>query len=167
MPNWCENNLRIHGDAEDMKPFIMKLSNSEDPTPLLSFDSLLPMPAHEKDNWYDWRIDNWGTKWDITEDDKGVYPTDETEEYLEYTFSTAWSPPVEFIETISRDFPGLTFQLTYAESGVCFAGSLEVTDSAITNQEEVTTMEEVNAIAEDFFGVTYYDEADMEEEEVQ
>ena len=46
--------------------------------------------------WYDWRLQNWGTKWDachvqITRDDK---------DYLEICFDTAWSPATPVIEKI-------------------------------------------------------------------
>lgn len=67
-------------------------------------------------NWYDWNIKNWGTKWGAC--DSRV----ERSENAIY-FDTAWSPPIEFVESISPDFPDCEFQLHYAEMGLGFLGT--------------------------------------------
>ena len=41
------------------------------------------------DRWYDWRLQNWDTKWDAYD----VVVTDDDPECLEIEFNTAWSPP--------------------------------------------------------------------------
>ena len=41
------------------------------------------------DRWYHWCINNWGTKWELSELD---IEYDDSEQ-LNLTFSTAWSPP--------------------------------------------------------------------------
>lgn len=165
MPNWCENELRISGDEEAMKAVHAALNTTTDETPRLSFQALLPIPEHEKDNWYEWSMQNWGTKWDIAEDGKGILPLDESQAYLEYNFSTAWSPPIELLKNITDKFPGVTFQVAYAEPGVCFAGLYQILDGKVLTDEQHTTMADVNAFGEDFFGSTYYDEDELEEEE--
>ena len=50
------------------------------------------------DNWYDWRIANWGTKWnsydcelDESQVDLGI---------LDYRFDTAWAPPEAIYRTL-------------------------------------------------------------------
>ena len=50
-----------------------------------NFDNLIKS-ATKKD--VDWRIQNWGTKWNTYDDELC-----ETEDTLEYRFSTAWAPP--------------------------------------------------------------------------
>lgn len=70
-------------------------------------------------NWYDWNVRNWGTKWDVAVHDDEKYPdthmTDEGDEYISYSFNTAWSPPTEAIEKLVAQYPNLTINLTYQE----------------------------------------------------
>lgn len=63
------------------------------------------------DNWYDWCMENWGTKWDV----QATLIMDEPGE-LRYTFASAWDPPLTWLATVSRIFPVLKFEIiTYLE----------------------------------------------------
>jgi len=58
------------------------------------------------DNWYDWRIQNWGVKWDcsdviLNEGTFGQYHE------LEYNFDTPWGPPQEIHTVLVDEFPNL------------------------------------------------------------
>ena len=44
------------------------------------------------------------------------------EDCVEYSFDSAWSPPHNFIEKVSKDFPLLRFRLKYEEPGMCYMG---------------------------------------------
>jgi hypothetical protein len=70
-------------------------------------------------NWYDWNVRNWGTKWDVAVRDNEEYPetelTDESETLLIYRFNTAWSPPTEAITKLSLQYPDLDFELSFEE----------------------------------------------------
>lgn len=77
-------------------------------------------------NWWDWALDNWGTKWgdyDHAENfEDGVQLGDEN--YFSVSFTTAWCPFIEnFWTKVSAMFPGLEFLIVYDEPGMCFAGS--------------------------------------------
>jgi hypothetical protein len=72
-------------------------------------------------NWYEWCIKNWGTKWDV--EGAGGRNGDD---HASYTFDSAWGPPREAFIEISKNFPGLTFDLEYYEPGMCFCGRLEI-----------------------------------------
>ena len=72
------------------------------------------------DNWYDWSIMHWGTKWDACEPNICHNDID----YFAVSFETAWSPPVEWIQNILKDFPDLCFTLEYEEPGMCYGGKL-------------------------------------------
>jgi hypothetical protein len=64
------------------------------------------------DNWWDWCVQNWGTKWEpdcISADDGYI------------SFSTAWSPPIGIVKQLSK-LTGRDFRLTYIEEGVDFCG---------------------------------------------
>lgn len=88
-------------------------------SPNRSADAALLRKKYTYDNWYDWSISNWGTKW-------GCYDTTVTEPvggHMDYTFSTAWSPFSDnVLEAMMRKFPELEFRLAYAEQGCAFAG---------------------------------------------
>lgn len=71
------------------------------------------------DNWYDWNVRNWGTKWDVAVRDGEDYPEtelmEEDETSLAYRFNTAWSPPLPAIEALSAQYPDVEFTLSYEE----------------------------------------------------
>jgi len=69
-------------------------------------------------NWYDWQVNNWGTKWDV---DANVDENVEDGEAV-ITFDSAWSPPTAFMDSLAQMFSSLRFVLDYAEPGVCFGG---------------------------------------------
>ena len=55
-------------------------------------------------SWYDWRIENWGTKWNALE-------TEIEEEYI--YFATAWSTPFKIFIEMSKKNPKTYFQVKY------------------------------------------------------
>ena len=78
----------------------------------------------ENDDWYTWRVRNWGTKWDITAKIEKLGPQLKNgKRELVYTFDSAWSPPCAAFERISEDWPLLKFRLTYREEGMGVKGS--------------------------------------------
>ena len=72
------------------------------------------------DRWYDWRVQNWDTKWDAYD----VVVTDDDPECLEIEFNTAWSPPEAICNQIREDFPDLAISWFYDEPGCEIAGYL-------------------------------------------
>jgi hypothetical protein len=145
MPNWCYNRLSISGNKTELKLFreLAKGGGTE-----LSLAKLYPEPDYSKikvkptfpsitkevrkgEEWWDWRVQNWGTKWDI----EAVLDSAD-ESYLEYSFDSAWSPPIQWLQKIVKDFPKLLFTLKYEEEGMGFMGKAvgangEVVDRAI------------------------------------
>jgi len=139
MPNWCENRVEIYGEPEEITA-IKELVTSNDSD--FDFNKILPMPKaledttkgsnhvpseelKEKygfDNWYDWRIHNWGTKWDAASDD--IYSENESDDYLLYTFETAWAPPEGILHELRSKFPDVSVTWFFDEPGVQIAGYL-------------------------------------------
>lgn len=80
------------------------------------------------ENWYDWNVRNWGTKWDVAVSDKEQYPeTELIEEWsdrLIYSFNTAWDTPLSAIKNLSEQYPNLEFNLSYEEE-TGWGGELE------------------------------------------
>ena len=72
------------------------------------------------EDWYSWRVANWGTKWDCDT----FYVNEHDGDCLEVNYSTAWSPNEGFIKFASQVYPSLKFRLAYEEGGMGFAGVL-------------------------------------------
>ena len=71
-------------------------------------------------DWYNWRLANWGTKWDFGYDtDRGLKPT-RVDNEVTVRFDTAWSPPIGLYECLNA--LGYSVQAYYFEPGMCFAG---------------------------------------------
>ena len=73
------------------------------------------------DRWYNWRVQNWGTKWDCytLEIDDSDLPHG-----FEVTFETAWSPPEEVCSAIREQYPNVSISWFYDEPGCEIAGYL-------------------------------------------
>ena len=69
-------------------------------------------------DWYTWRLQNWGCKWDIGE--CYVFTNDENE--FRVSFDSPWSPPLTFFKNIGPKFPELEFSVLFEEPGMDFAG---------------------------------------------
>ena len=85
-------------------------------------DFSLPMEEQlqfKGENWYDFNVRNWGTKWDVAVSWNDEYPEtelmEEDETSLAYRFNTAWSPPLPAIETLSTQYPKCVMVLSYEE----------------------------------------------------
>ena len=73
------------------------------------------------DRWYDWRVQNWDTKWDAY--DVEQHDFDDPDQY-EVTFNTAWSPPDAICNQIREDYPDVEVSWFYDEPGCEIAGYL-------------------------------------------
>ena len=72
------------------------------------------------DRWYDWRLQNWDTKWDAYD----VVVIDDDPDQLEVEFNTAWSPPEAVCSALREQYPDLSVSWFYDEPGMEFAGYL-------------------------------------------
>ena len=82
-------------------------------------------------DWYEWSLDNWGTKWDLSE----VWIHNHTRSVV-YGFNTALAPPIKGILAISRQYPKLRFALKYWECGMGYQGRMEMQNGEILGQWE-------------------------------
>lgn len=94
------------------------------------------------DNWYDWNVRNWGTKWDVAISNEDKYPDTNMEQadngenkVVHYNFNTAWSPAVPAISKLSEQYPELLFTLSYEEEQG-WGGECEFLRGEIITQSE-------------------------------
>ena len=114
MPNWCDNKLKVtHEDFAFIDKFVGAYMNNK----LCSYF----LPPTEEDT-ADWRVANWGQKWDIgpgKDEEYGLYPTIVDNE-VSVTFTSAWAPPLGVYERLV--VLGFDVQASYFEPGMSFAG---------------------------------------------
>jgi len=67
-------------------------------------------------DWYEFCINQWGTKWDIN----GGEIAGESDTSLTIYFETAWSPPIEAYRKL--DELGFNIEAMYYEDGMAFCG---------------------------------------------
>ena len=147
MPNWCSNEVTIEGTKEDIAKFVEECFTDFKGTPVLDFNKVLPEPDYDKPqkdgthnngvqkelhnvmpDWWHWRNDNWGTKWNLVPNPQGNLTgydfVDSGEDYIQLEFETAWSPPNGIYNEIFAKYPDLTVNWFYREDGCQLAGWL-------------------------------------------
>lgn len=141
MPNWCNNYLELEHEDPAMierahKAFAEgKLLEEFCPVPAslhivagsvgdpdeqkkLEEATAQNIEVHGYGNWYDYCVNEWGTKWDVGGDD-GMATVDGPNN-ISMSFDSAWAPPINAMEKF-QDL-GFKVKLVYWESGMCFAG---------------------------------------------
>jgi len=142
MPNWCDNNLYLsHPDKKMMKKalaawnsgkFLSTLVPEPDYTKVKvkpTFDTshitglAKPKFVDPEQAWWDWRVQNWGTKWDIGWDDSRDKAELNGDNSMFVNFQSAWSPPLDAYATLVE--MGFSIRAYYFEGGCAFCGRWE------------------------------------------
>ena len=145
MPNWCNNVVELaHEDpamlerakdalnrGEFLQEFIpvpeeLKIvagrvgDDADEAQKKLEEDTARNIEKFGYGNWYDYCVNEWGTKWDVGGD--GM--TAEIENgRITTSFDSAWSPPIAAYEKLVD--LGFSVRAYYYEGGMCFAGVWE------------------------------------------
>jgi hypothetical protein len=190
MPNWCNNVVELaHEDpamlerakdalnrGEFLQEFIpvpedLKIVAGSVGDPVeqkkLEEDTARNIEKHGYGNWYDYCVNEWGTKWDVGGD--GM--TCEIENgRISTSFDSAWSPPIQAYEKLVD--MGFSVRAYYYEGGMCFAGiwedfnddyyDLSGMDSAAVKEQLPEALDEMFCISE---SMAEWEEENQEEEE--
>ena len=89
------------------------------------------------ETWYEWRVKNWGTKWDIL-----IYEMKLSNKRIKINGDTAWSPPVSAFVEISKKFNLLNFSIEFFEPCCGFEGTAEINNGDCDSSYENTIGEE-------------------------
>ena len=158
MPNWNVNTLTVDRITPAFEEWLKHEGG-------FSFERISPTPPEKLEDdsyaegWFNWRVEQWGTKWDVE------YPRAIADSLLageQAHFDTAWSPPIAAIEKLSKLFPDIEFRLEYYEGGCWFAGSAIFFDGLV----EDTTLQEDDDIKA-FARAVFDEEFDTDEDEVE
>ena len=142
MPNHCHNRVTFYSANTDAVAKLKQIFEDES-----CFGQIIPEPdwpntpnkdgelpvkhedpwltyrwsnGRQDDRWYDWRVQNWDTKWDAYD----VVVTDDDPECTEIEFNTAWSPPEAICSAIREQYPDVSASWFYDEPGCEIAGYL-------------------------------------------
>ncbi len=135
MPNHVTNTIELYADEEGFVERVLEEIKGEEEGQYIDFDKIIPQPdnlftgnlgteerrdcvAKGIPNWWDWNIQNWGTKWN-------AYAQSYTgPEYGVATlqFDTAWSPPLPIIAALKEKYPDLHVCGSWLEEGHQSAG---------------------------------------------
>ena len=144
MPNWCNNNLTLQhedpamikraADALDRGEFLQEFipvpeqlkivaGSVGDPVEQAKLEADTKRNVEELGygNWYDFQVNEWGTKWDVGE--QGCSDIHPDGKMLHTYFDSAWSPPIAAYEKLTA--MGFTVGAMYYEGGMAYAGVWE------------------------------------------
>jgi hypothetical protein len=144
MPNWCNNNLTLQHedpamiqrakDALDRGEFLAEFipvpeqlqivaGSVGDPVEQAKLEADTKRNQEELgySNWYDYCVNEWGTKWDVG--DEGATDIHPDGKMLHTYFDSAWSPPIAAYEKLTE--MGFTVGAMYYEGGMAYAGVWE------------------------------------------
>jgi len=127
MPNWCNNNIDITGPVEKIQALWNEARECEG-----LLNAMVPMPERLKDtvkgsngdadNWYDWAVSNWGTKWDVSTEGLEFTDNGDGTALIEGWFDSAWAPPIGAYEKFSEQNNDCHIEASYHEGGMDFGG---------------------------------------------
>jgi len=143
MPNWCNNSVEIYhtdpamiervrtafNDGRLLAEFIpipqslrivAGCVGDPDEQKKLEEDTARNREVHGYGNWYDYCVNEWGTKWDVGADGN---PAQDIPGGLMLGFESAWAPPCGAYEKLTEQ--GFRIRAMYFEPGMAFAGVWE------------------------------------------
>jgi hypothetical protein len=193
MPNWCNNTLEISHEDPAMMERVRKaftdgrlldefipvpkslhivsgrVGDDTDPKQIeLEAQEKANFEAHGYATWYDYCVNEWGTKWDIGGD--GMEPHDDGPNRTTLAFDSAWAPPCAAMDKL-MDL-GFSVRLYYYEPGMCFAGIYDENGDDYYDLGGMTSdqvAEEVPSELDAMFGISEtmaeYEAEEAEEEE--
>ena len=134
-PVFCFHNIYNHiEDGVDVETYMSQRDHSQDLQEVLKYKG---------NNWYEWNIRNWGTKWDVPVNDNDNYSdtqlvehkSEGEDQWLIYKFDTAWSPPVPAMQKLSKLVPNCVVTLSYEEEQG-WGGEIEFVRGEITAESD-------------------------------
>jgi hypothetical protein len=124
MPNHITNIISFSDiSAERTNEILEAIKDDEFGIGSIDFNKLIPMPEHifkgnlgteerekyGRDNWYDWSVAQWGSKWNAYD----FLPFDEAVKTIE--FHTAWSTVPQVFRALSEKYPEAIISVSWSD----------------------------------------------------
>ena len=100
----------------------------------------------DTNDWYNFNVREWGTKWDVAVAEDDAYTNTNYEEaengenhVVHYNFETAWSRPLPAILKLSAQYPNLLMTLSYEEE-TGWGGEMEFLRGEVISSSEYDSM---------------------------
>ena len=143
MPNWCNNSVTFsHESPAEIQRLVTAYNENR------LFQEFFPCPPELSEetpvgddfvkrdeerqaanlekygfaSWYEWKVSNWGTKWEVDSVDEVEIAEGATS--VTVYFDSAWSPPIGFYTKMYED-AGFGVIAYYYEPGMAFCGVWE------------------------------------------
>ena len=177
MPNWCNNSVEIrhtdpamikrahdalergeflnefHPVPPDLKIVAGRVGDDEDAEQqALVLQENANRAKYGYTNWYDWCVNEWGTKWVVGDEGSATLNEDGS---LTASFDSAWAPPIEAYRVL-EDL-GFEIKAYYFEGGMMFAGIYEDGDDDYYEVGSMNSSEAFDLLPEDLnemFGIS-------------
>jgi hypothetical protein len=150
MSSWSKNIMEVTASEADLLKLKALFAKG------FSLEAIKPMPPELANNgrWGEWRCENWGTNRDVYEQDEGKDPFKP-----KMTFWTNYTPPLEALEELTRQFPDISINLNWYNRECLEAGQYHIA-KGITAGGATDKYEEVKKLAKEIHG----DDWDEDEE---
>ena len=131
MPNWCNNSFSITGNIESIKDLWDSAQTAGHDGGFGLLNAIMPMPQELEGttglsengmDWYNWRVNNWGTKWDVSDEGLEFIDNGDGTASISGWFDSAWAPPIGAYEQLAADFDSCVIDCSYYEPGMDFGG---------------------------------------------
>jgi hypothetical protein len=87
-------------------------------------------------DWYEWAVKNWGTKWDCYDVTSWDITENGDNSSATIYYQTAWSPVTNAWERISKNYPSLEFFHEFADEGGGFVGNQLIQNGDIVEDND-------------------------------
>jgi hypothetical protein len=183
VPNWCSNRLTVSGERDEVIRFLEIVGNGNsllvdaqlaaraiDPDKeqqisaaviqcsklddMFSFNGHVPEPELEGDGWYNWRIENWGTKWDASDASLGEMNTVDDQSSVEFYFQTPWGPAADWLIAVAKAHPTLQLEMVWNEEqgiGGVFNASQGLVEHTSLEMEQIEKLWSDAPYTEEYF----------------
>jgi hypothetical protein len=195
MPNWCNNVVEIgHEDPAKLKALVEaynegKFCSYAIPVPAslsivagrvgeegspeqneLEAQEKSNLEKHGYANWYDFCVNEWGTKWDVGGDGDRI-ELEEDQDNTTLDFDSAWAPPLGVYQALMEQ--GFSVRAYFYESGMCFAGIFDENGEDFYELNDMRSDEVADTLPKDLDdvfciseGIANWEEDNEEEEEL-
>lgn len=157
MPNWFNFEMQVSGSKKEVLEFVENVKGSkkfDTEGREFDFNHFIPQPENifrenlstdkQKElaeegipDWYNWNIDNWGTKWNVAIDDMDVCVYNDGSADVFYVMRTAWAFPVPVIEQMIRDYSHLGFSIQGEEDSGAYGINIDSSEGVWDEEEPI------------------------------